>query len=47
MLGLDLLIRMAQPQDKIITVTCNQANINSNRLKLVINEILEDKGVLG
>jgi len=46
MKGLDLLIRMVQPNDKIITITCNQSNIDANKIEKFIRDEVENKGVL-
>lgn len=46
MKGLDLLIRMVQPKDKIITITCNQSNIDAKKVEAYIKSELENKGVL-
>jgi hypothetical protein len=41
MIGLDLLIKMVQPGDQIITITCNQSNISATKVEQDIKNELE------
>lgn len=46
MKGLDLMIRMCGPKDQIITITCNQSNIDASKVEKTIKEVLETRDVL-